>query len=80
MKIENLIRLLAGSFTLLGVALTYFVSPWWLLLPSFVGLNLIQSVFTGFCPPSLVLRKLGWLDDTGTVHWRGARGLDLKAS
>ena len=42
-----------------------------ILLPAFAGLNLIQSVFTGFCPPSLVLRKLGWLDDQGTIHWGG---------
>jgi hypothetical protein len=71
MKIDSLIRLLAGSATLLGVALTHFVSPWWLLLPAFVGLNLIQSVFTGFCPPSLLLRKLGWLGEDGTIHWGG---------
>ena len=73
MKIESLIRLLAGTFVLLGVALAHFVSSWWLLLPAFVGLNLIQSVFTGFCPPSIVLRRLGWLDDAGTIHWRGRR-------
>lgn len=73
MKIESLIRLLAGSMTLLGVALTHFVHPWWLLLPAFVGLNLIQSVFTGFCPPSLVLRKLGWVDENDTIHWGGIR-------
>jgi len=73
MKIESLVRLLAGSMTLLSVALVYFVSPWWLLLTCFVGLNLIQSAFTGFCPPSLVLAKLGWLDDTGTIHWGGRR-------
>ena len=73
MKIDSLIRLLAGSVVLLGVALTYFVSPWWLLLPAFAGANLIQSVFTGFCPPSIVLRKLGWLDETGTIHRGGKR-------
>ena len=71
MKIDDLIRLLAGAMTLLGVLLTHFVSSWWLLLPTFVGLNLIQSVFTGFCPPSLLLRKLGWLDADGTIHWGG---------
>ena len=71
MKIDSLIRLLAGTVVLAGVALAHFVSPWWLLLPAFAGLNLIQSVFTGFCPPSLVLRKLGWLDDQGTIHWGG---------
>lgn len=71
MKIESLIRILAGSMVLLSVALTHFVSPWWLLLTCFVGLNLIQSAFTGFCPPSLVLRKLGWLGDDGIIHWGG---------
>ncbi len=73
MKIDELIRLLAGTMTLLGVLLTHFVSPWWLLLPAFVGLNLIQSVFTGFCPPSLLLRKLGWVDASDTIHWGGQR-------
>lgn len=73
MKIESFVRLLAGSMTLLSVALAHFVSPWWLLLTCFVGANLIQSAFTGFCPPSLVLRKLSWLDDTGTIHWGGRR-------
>jgi hypothetical protein len=71
MKIESFIRLLAGTVTLLGVALTHFINPWWLLLPTFVGLNLIQSVFTGFCPPSLLLRQFGWLGDDGVIHWGG---------
>jgi hypothetical protein len=73
MKIENLIRVLAGSMTLLSVALVYFVSPWWLLLTCFVGVNLIQSAFTGFCPPSIVLSKLGWLDADGVIHWGGKK-------
>jgi hypothetical protein len=55
------------------VALAHFVSPWWLLLPCFVGLNLIQSAFTGFCPPTLVLRQLGWLDTNAVIHWGGPR-------
>jgi hypothetical protein len=71
MKIESLIRILAGSMVLLGTALTHFVSPWWLLLPVFVGVNLIQSALTGFCPPSLLLRALGWLGDDGIIHWGG---------
>jgi hypothetical protein len=71
MKIENLIRILAGTMVLVSVALVHFVSPWWLLLTGFVGVNLIQSAFTGFCPPSLVLRKLGWLGDDGIIHWGG---------
>ena len=73
MKIENLVRVLAGGMTLLSVALVFFVSPWWLLLTCFVGVNLIQSAFTGFCPPSIVLTKLGWLGDDGVVRWGGRR-------
>ncbi len=71
MRIESFIRVLAGTMVLLGSALTHFVSPWWLLLPVFAGANLIQSAFTGFCPPSLVLRALGWLGDDGIIHWGG---------
>jgi hypothetical protein len=74
MRIESFIRLLAGTFVLLGIGLAQFISPWWMLLPAFVGANLIQSVFTGFCPPSLVLRQLGWLDDAGIIRWGGASG------
>ena len=73
MKTESLVRVLAGTMTLVGVALTHFVSPWWLLLPTFVGLNLIQSAFTGFCPPTLLLTKLGWVDDQGLIHWGGRK-------
>jgi hypothetical protein len=73
MKIDSFIRLLAGSVVLLGVALTHYVSPWWLLLPAFAGANLVQSVFTGFCPPSFVLNRLGWIDGDGTIRWGGRR-------
>ncbi|PAW63061.1 MAG: sulfurtransferase [Opitutia bacterium Tous-C1TDCM] len=73
MKTDSLIRLLAGTVTLAGTALAYFVHPAWLLLPAFAGLNLIQSVFTGFCPPTLVLRKLGWVDQNDVIHWGGRR-------
>lgn len=48
---------------LTSVALTYFVDRWWMLLTCFVGFNLIQSAFTGFCPPSIVLRKFGLTKD-----------------
>lgn len=73
MKIESLIRIMAGTVVLTGVALAHFVSSWWLLLPTFAAINLLQSAFTGFCPPSLLLEKLGWLDDQGIIHW-GGRG------
>jgi hypothetical protein len=73
MKTDSLVRLLAGTVTLTGVALTHFVNPWWLLLPAFVGANLVQSVFTGFCPPTLLVRKLGWVDEQDVIHWGGTK-------
>ena len=73
MKTENLVRLLACAMTLLSAALIYFVSPWWLLLTCFVGANLFQSALTGFCPPTLILRKLGWVDADNVIHWGGMK-------
>lgn len=73
MTSDSFIRLFAGSMILLSVALVYFVSPWWLLFTAFIGLNLFQSALTGFCPPTLLLRKLGWLGDDGIIHWGGKR-------
>lgn len=67
MRSESFIRVLAGSMVLLGTALGAFVNTWWLLLPAFASINLIQSAFTGFCPPTLLLRKLGWLNDSGVI-------------
>ncbi|MBN8249474.1 MAG: DUF2892 domain-containing protein [Verrucomicrobia bacterium] len=59
MTLENAIRILAGTLVLLSVALAHYVNPAWLLLAVFVGLNLIQSALTGFCPAEIVLKKLG---------------------
>tara|TARA_R110002094_G_scaffold56758_1_gene67869 strand:+ start:229 stop:456 length:228 start_codon:yes stop_codon:yes gene_type:complete len=73
MKIDSLIRILAGTMVLLSATLTYFVSQWWLLLACFVGVNLIQSTFTGFCPPSIILTKLGWLGEDGIVRIGGSK-------
>ena len=71
MKTDSFIRLIAGSFVVIGVVLTHFVSPWWILLPLFVGLNLLQSSITQFCPPTLLLQKLGWVDESNVIHWGG---------
>ncbi len=60
MKIENGIRVLAGSMVILSVVLTAFVSPHFVWLSVFVGVNLIQSAFTGLCPAAFVLKKLGF--------------------
>jgi len=59
MTLENAIRVLAGTLVLTSVALAHWVNQWWLLLAAFVGLNLIQSAFTGFCPAEIILKKLG---------------------
>ena len=65
---ESFIRILAGAVVLTGVALGYFVHPGWLLLAVFAGANLIQSAFTGFCPPTLLLRKLGFIHRDGLIR------------
>jgi hypothetical protein len=59
MTIERAIRILAGSLVLASLALSWQVSPRWLLLAAFVGVNLVQSSFTGFCPAEIILRRLG---------------------
>lgn len=60
MKAENFIRVLAGVMMLLSSALVYWQGSVWLLLSCFVGVNLIQSAITGFCPPIWLGRKLGF--------------------
>ena len=59
MKLEHRIRIIAGSFVLLSLALGHWVSPYWLLFTAFVGLNLIQSGITRWCPLEGVLKKVG---------------------
>ncbi len=59
MKLENIIRALAGTLILTGLILTQFVNPNWVWLSAFVGFNLLQSAFTGFCPAEIVLKKFG---------------------
>ena len=59
MTVENAIRILAGSMILISISLAVLVNPWWLALAVFVGCNLIQSAFTGFCPAEMIFKKLG---------------------
>ncbi len=59
MTIDSAVFLFAGVMNLLGLLLGTLFSPWWLLLSVFVGLNMIQTSFTGFCPPAFLFRKLG---------------------
>ncbi len=55
MSMDRLVRRFAGIFVLVTLALGYFVHPAWFLLTAFVGLNLLQSSFTNFCPLERVL-------------------------
>ncbi len=59
MTVENGVRIMAGSMILLSVILTATVHPYFVWLTVFVGLNLIQSAFTGICPASAIVKKLG---------------------
>lgn len=59
MTIENGVRVMAGTMILLSVILTVAVHPGFVWLTVFVGLNLIQSAFTGICPAVALLKKLG---------------------
>jgi hypothetical protein len=59
MKLENVIRAMAGTFILLSLILAHYVHPNWIWFTVFVGANLLQSAFTGFCPAETVLKKLG---------------------
>ena len=58
MTIDNMIRAFAGSFVLISLALAHYVSPNWLWFTVFVGANLLQSSFTGFCPLEMVLKRI----------------------
>lgn len=59
MQVENAVMAFAGIMIMASVALAWLVSPWFLLLTAFVGANLFQTAFTGFCPAAIVLKKLG---------------------
>ena len=60
MSLEKSVEAFAGFMVLLSVALTYFVHPAFVWLTVFVGVNLFQQSFSGFCPAAIVLRKLGF--------------------
>lgn len=59
MELNRWLRLIAGFFVLLSLVLGYFVSPYFYLFTAFVGLNQLQSAFTGWCPMMTFLRLLG---------------------
>jgi hypothetical protein len=59
MCIDRLVFAFAGTMVLASLLLAHFVSGYWLWLAAFVGANMLQAAFTGFCPLALILKKLG---------------------
>lgn len=59
MSIERIVLAVAGSFILLSLLLAVYVNIHWLWFTAFVGANLLQSAFTGFCPMAIILKRLG---------------------
>lgn len=64
MTVNEGIRLIGGAFVVASVALGYWVHPGWFFFTAFVGLNLIQSAFSHWCPMMWILQKLGFRSET----------------
>ncbi|MBD3787100.1 MAG: DUF2892 domain-containing protein [Sphingomonadales bacterium] len=60
MSLDRIMFAFAGTMVLISVALTWFVSPYFLWFTVFIGANLLQSAFTGFCPAAMIFAKLGF--------------------
>ncbi|MEZ6961537.1 MULTISPECIES: DUF2892 domain-containing protein [unclassified Aeromonas] len=60
MTVDNGVRIVAGCMLLLSLALTHWVHPGFFWLSVFVGVNLIQSAFTGLCPAAMILKRMGF--------------------
>lgn len=67
MNVERYLRLIAGSFIVIGSALAWKVSLWFLAFVAFVGVNLIQSAFTNWCPMMSILRKCRVPEQSGSA-------------
>lgn len=59
MSIDRIVLAFAGFAILLSLALSHYHHPYWLWFTAFVGVNLFQSAFTGFCPLAMILKKFG---------------------
>ena len=59
MTLDKAVLAFAGAMILLSLALTFFVSPLFWIFTAFVGLNMLQAAFTGFCPAAMIFKKLG---------------------
>lgn len=67
MTVERALRLMAGIVVLFSTVMGHYVSEYWYFLTAFVGLNLLQSAFTNWCPAMSIFRKLG-LKDSEAGH------------
>lgn len=59
MNVDKVVLALAGTLVLVSLVLAQMFSPWWLLLAAFVGVNMLQASFTGFCPAAMIAKALG---------------------
>jgi hypothetical protein len=59
MTVDRAVMAFAGCMILLSLALSQIMSPYWLWFTAFVGANLLQSSFTGFCPAAMIFKRLG---------------------
>ncbi len=59
MTIDRAVLAFAGTLILVSLGLAHFASPLWLWFTAFIGANMLQSAFTGFCPAAIIFRKLG---------------------
>jgi hypothetical protein len=59
MSIDRMVMAFAGAMILASLLLAWIYSPYWLILTAFVGANLFQAAFTGFCPLAIILKKIG---------------------
>lgn len=73
MTIERGLRAVAGIVVLLSVSLGFFLHPAWLLLTAFVGLNLLQSAFTNWCPMVWILARFGFQPCTASSNSSACR-------
>ena len=62
MNLDRAVMAFAGVMILISVLLVYFVSPWWLLFTAFIGLNMLQASFTGFCPAAMLRTMVVTID------------------
>lgn len=59
MTVERYLRMIAGALILVSLGLSHYVDPRWIYFTIFIGLNLLQSAFTDWCPMMTILKKLG---------------------